>query len=79
MPAGEKDTEVAVFSSNPDVAFDDPKNLDLSVTIDHSVNAPKNTPLVFTNLQRTVPYRPKGGGKSYQTPVFRFEYNLPIY
>ena len=80
MPDGTKGTEVAVFSDiNDPPAFDDAKNLNPSVKINHTMNAPKDTPLVFTNEERTLPYQPQGGGKKFPTPVFNFKYMIPFY
>ena len=64
---------------NDPPAFDDAGNRNPSVTINHTMNAPKDTPLVFTNEERTLLYKPVGGGKSYPTPVFNFKYTLPIF
>ena len=55
------------------------KNLNPSVTLFHWLNAPKDTKLVFTNEQRTLPYKPAGGGASYPTPIYNFKYRLPIF
>ena len=69
-----------VFSDiNDPPAFDDAGNRNPSVTINHSLNAPKNTPLVFTNEERTLSHRPKGGGKSFPTPIYNFEYTNPFF
>ena len=85
-PAGEEQTEVAVFSNNNEPTgynSNDPDEWksgnNPSVTIDHTVNAPKDTPLVFTSLKETTQYRPAGGAPPHPTPVFTFEYTLPLF
>ena len=69
-PEGEDDTEVAVFSNNKVATGYDSNNPDewqtgnnAEVTIDHWVNTPKDTPIVFTSLQKEVTRKPAGGGK----------------
>ena len=34
---------------------------------------------MFTNEERTLPYRPKGGGKTFPTPIYNFEYTNPFF
>ena len=86
-PSGEEDTQVQVFSNNndPDPGYDS-SNPDEwksgnnpSVKLDHSYHVPQVSPLVFTNLKKQIPYNPSGVGAPYPTPVFTFEYQIPLF
>ena len=85
-PVGEEQTEVVVFSNNKEPTGYDSNNPDewksgntASVTIDHSVNAPKDTPIVFTSLKKEVTRKPAGGAPPEKTPLFTFQYTIPLF
>ena len=86
-PPGEEKTEVSVHSTNDEPTGYDSSNPNEwqtgnnpSVTLNHWMNAPRDTPLVFTSLQRREKRKPAGGVlPSEQTPMFTFQYRLPIF
>ena len=86
-PSGEEDTQVQVFSNNNDLDPGyDSSNPDEwktgntpSVKLDHSYHVPQVSPLVFTSLKKQIPYNPPGAGAPYPTPVFTFEYAIPLF
>jgi hypothetical protein len=78
-PPGKERTEVSVHSTNNEPTGYDSSNPDEwktgnnpSVTLDHWMNTPKATPLMFTSLKRREKRKPAGGGTPEQTPQFTF-------